>query len=73
MPLKKCSSIREYLRRSGLSQTEFARRIGVSKPTANLYVHGKRRPSPEIALRIERLTGIPFKRLVLGAAAKQKR
>ena len=41
-----------------ISQTELARRIGVSYPRVNELVHGKRGMTPDTALRLERLLGM---------------
>lgn len=39
--------------------------LGISQAHLNELKNGKKRPSPELALRIERATGIPFKSLLL--------
>lgn len=48
----------EFLKPLSLSQTELARRIGVSFPRVNELVHGKRAMTPDTALRLERLFGV---------------
>lgn len=58
-------SIREYLEHTGTSERELARRLGVSVSHLNMIKHGDRRPSPELAQKIETLTGIPFRKLLL--------
>jgi addiction module HigA family antidote len=50
--------LEEFLKPLGLSQTELARRIGVSYPRVNELVHGKRGMTPDTALRLERLLGM---------------
>lgn len=47
----------EYLERAGISYTEFARRLGVSRHTVSRYASGERVPRPEIQQAIFRLTG----------------
>ena len=39
------------------SQSELARALGISQPYASLLLAGKRLPSLELAIRIERATG----------------
>ncbi len=50
--------LEEFLKPLDLSQTELARRIGVSYPRVNELVHGKRGMTPDTALRLERLLGM---------------
>lgn len=46
----------EYFKRSGLTQAELARRIGVSRFAVNLYLAGKRAPRPDVADKIVALS-----------------
>lgn len=39
----------------GMTQAEFARRLGVSRLTVNELLHEKRRLTPELAVRLARL------------------
>ena len=48
----------EFLNPLGMSQTELAKRIGVSYPRVNELIHGKRAMTPDTALRLERLLGM---------------
>lgn len=41
----------------GMTQKEFARRLGVSRLTVSELLHGKRSLSPEMAARLGRLLG----------------
>lgn len=41
----------------GMTQTEFARRLGVSRLTVSELLHERRRVSPEMAARLGRLLG----------------
>ncbi len=50
--------LEELLKPLGLSQVELAKLIGVSYPRVNELIHGKRRMTPDIALRLERLFGM---------------
>ncbi|MGH7631207.1 MAG: HigA family addiction module antitoxin [Gemmatimonadales bacterium] len=45
----------EFLKPLGISQTEFAERIGVSYPRLNELIHGKRGVTPDTALRLARV------------------
>lgn len=47
----------EFLKPLGMSQTELARRIGVSYVRVNEIVNDKRRITPDTALRLSRLFG----------------
>jgi addiction module HigA family antidote len=47
----------EVLPALGLTQTEFARRLGVSRLSVSELVNEKRGLSPDMAIRIGRLTG----------------
>jgi len=51
--------LEEFLRPLGIKQTEFAKRIGVSFPRLNEVIHAKRALSPDTALRLERVLGMP--------------
>jgi antitoxin HigA-1 len=50
--------LEEFIRPLGLSQTDFALRIGVSYPRLNEIIHGKRAVTPDTALRLERALGM---------------
>jgi addiction module HigA family antidote len=50
--------LEEFLRPLGISQTEMARRLGVSYPRLNEVVHGKRSVTPDTALRLARVLGM---------------
>ncbi len=58
-------TIREYLKRSGRTEKQLARLLGVSQPYVNMLKNCRRRPKPELAERIEAVTGIPFKMLLI--------
>ncbi|MDQ1115388.1 HTH-type transcriptional regulator/antitoxin HigA [Microbacterium testaceum] len=49
----------EWLEESSLTQQEAANRLGVSRKHVNEIVNGRAPVTPETALKLERLTGIP--------------
>ena len=59
------STIREYLQKTGKSERQFARMVGKAQSHINMIKNGSRRPSPELARKIETITGIPFRSLLV--------
>lgn len=51
------AQVREYVRASGLSQEQFARRIGTSRTRLSTYCSGKVTPSAALMLRMSRVCG----------------
>jgi len=51
--------LEEFLRPLGISQSAFAVRLGVSFARLNEIVRGKRSVTPDTALRLERVLGMP--------------
>jgi addiction module HigA family antidote len=51
--------LEEFLRPLGISQSAFAIRLGISFPRLNEVVRGKRSVTPDTALRLERVLGMP--------------
>ncbi len=51
--------LEEFLRPLGVSQSMFAIRMGISFPRLNEIIHGKRTITPDTALRLERVLGMP--------------
>src|SRR5438552_717499 len=51
--------LEEFLKPLEMTQTEFAQRIGVAWTRANQLINGKRSVTPDTALRLERLFGMP--------------
>lgn len=51
--------LQAYLTRNDLKQAEFARETGFSYPFVCQLLNGTRRPSLDIAAKLEGLTGIP--------------
>jgi transcriptional regulator with XRE-family HTH domain len=58
-------SLKEYLEHKGMAEKEFAKKLGVSIAYISLLRRGLRRPSAKLARKIEVMTGIPFRRLLL--------
>jgi len=54
----------EYMSNHQVSQRRLAMQVGVSPPHMNALVKGKRRPSPQLAAKIEAITGIPLRTLL---------
>lgn len=50
--------LEEFIKPYGLTQTELAKRLGVSYPRLNEIIHGKRAVTPDTALRLERVFGM---------------
>src|SRR6185436_17280163 len=51
--------LEEFLKPLGISQSAFAIRLGVSFPRLNEIIRGKRAVTPDTALRLARVLGIP--------------
>ena len=49
----------EFLKPLGISQSAFAVRLGVSFPRLNEIIRGKRSVTPDTALRLARVLGMP--------------
>jgi transcriptional regulator with XRE-family HTH domain len=61
-------SLRAYLDATHTTQEQLAQRIGVSQAHLSMLLSGQRKPSVELALLIERETGVSVRDLVEGAA-----
>jgi addiction module HigA family antidote len=51
--------LEEFLRPLGVSQSAFAKRLGISFPRLNEIIRGKRTVTSDTALRLERVLGMP--------------
>jgi addiction module HigA family antidote len=51
--------LEEFLKPLEITQTAFASRLGVSFPRLNELIRGKRSLTPDTALRLERVLGMP--------------
>lgn len=47
----------DYIKCEGVTGVELAKMVGCSQPVLSQYTTGKRRPSPDIAVRIVKATG----------------
>jgi antitoxin HigA-1 len=50
--------LEEFLKPLGITQADFAERIGVSYVRLNAVINGRRGVTPDTALRLERATGM---------------
>ena len=57
-------SIRAYLDDTETTQTEFAKRLGISQSGLNMIVNGKRIPRRKLAIKIAQITGVPLARVL---------
>jgi len=57
-------TLRAYLRKSGESQHDLARRVGVNQSTISQLCNGGRNPSGRVALRISKATGVPVEAIL---------
>lgn len=53
--------LREELQERGLKQKDFARQIGVQATHLNAFIKGKRNLNEDLAMKLEKHLGIPFK------------
>jgi addiction module HigA family antidote len=51
--------LEEFIRPLGITQSELAIRLGISFPRLNEIVRGKRGGTPDTALRLARVLGMP--------------
>ena len=58
-------SLDEYLIHEKMTAQQLAAAVGVKHPTISNIRRGRYRPSPELAAKIEKITGIPLRRLLL--------
>lgn len=55
-----------YMRENAVADSDLARLIKVTQPYIGRLRRGERRPSPEVAKRLEAHTGIPAAHLIFG-------
>ena len=55
------ATISEQLTNQGMNHTEFAQRLGMSQMQVNKLINGEVQLTPEIALKIEEVLGVPAK------------
>jgi transcriptional regulator with XRE-family HTH domain len=64
------TSIRDYLKRTGQTEAELGELAHISQSHVNRLKNGTRRPTPEVAVRLEAITGISL-RILLFKAGKR--
>jgi transcriptional regulator with XRE-family HTH domain len=57
-------SLREYLDEKRMTYREFAEKLGIHLQSLKNIAYGKKKPSLELALKIEELTGITPRELM---------
>ena len=57
-------TVREYLKQNRVKGKDLAARLGISTSHMSMIKRGERRPSPELARKIEAATGIPVLKLL---------
>lgn len=65
---KRTLTLRRYLRQTKTTQLALAKRLGISQPYLNQILNGRRTPSLELAVDIERETGVEMKTLLAVAS-----
>jgi ribosome-binding protein aMBF1 (putative translation factor) len=66
-------NIRDYLKGTGKTEAELAQLACISQAHVNMIKNGSRRPKPEVAARLEAITGVPLRTLLLKSAKKSGR
>lgn len=66
----KTTPLGRHLRNAGISQVDLAGKLKVSEAHMSMLVKGRRNPSPRLAAKIEKLTGISFRDLFQQELAK---
>jgi len=68
--IRNYKSIRDYLEKTGKTENELAELACISQAHVNMIKNGSRRPTPEVAARLEAITGVPLRTLLLKIARK---
>ncbi len=63
----------DYLKGSGKTEAELAQLACISQAHVNMIKNGSRRPTPEVAARLEAITGVPLRTLLLKVEKKSRR
>ena len=56
-----------------MTQKEIAKKLGCSQQFISAVLHGRKRPSPRMAARLERITGVPLRVWLLGTPKQRQR
>ncbi len=63
-------NIRDYLKQTGKTENELAELACIYQAHVNMIKNGSRRPTLEVAARLEAITGIPLRTLLLKCEKK---
>jgi transcriptional regulator with XRE-family HTH domain len=58
------NALAEFVTKSGMRQAELAAQAKCSRSLISMVLRGSRYPSPALAVRISRITGVPLASLV---------
>lgn len=58
------SKVKTYLEQNALSQTQFAKLLGVTRSHVSKVIAGDRAPSVQLLRKMHEVTGIPVKALL---------
>lgn len=67
--MKKYTSLAAYLKETGTTHEALATKLRISRPYVTLIASGERQPSLGLAVRIEKVTGVPAASMVSTEAA----
>ncbi len=71
--IKTYKSIRDFLKGSGTTEAELAQLACISQAHVNMIKNGTRRPTPEVAARLEAVTGVSLRTLLLKCERKPRK
>jgi transcriptional regulator with XRE-family HTH domain len=69
--MRRYRSLVEYFEHSGDTQQALAARIGTSQAQISLWTRGLSLPRLDRALRLERITGVPLKKILKAKRRKE--
>jgi transcriptional regulator with XRE-family HTH domain len=65
--------IASFLERTGMTEEELAAMAGISQSHLNMIKNGHRTPTPEVAVRLAGITGVPLINLLLNREKKSRK
>lgn len=65
----KPATLRAYMEAEQITQVQLAARLGISTPFLSMILNQYRKPSVDVALHIEDVTGVSVRAIVTGKAA----